>query len=279
MRAAAQRLRAIGDGIRCECGRGAACMPIRSDRRNGGAAQCAGMGHSGIWHSVALCRARSYILSPMKKPHEPQTHSRQATPRLRERKKDATRRALILTANKRFHSKGFEATTIDEICADAGVSRRTFFRYFANKDALAFPNRAERLERFLELLEGAPNDESPLTSLRRIAQMFAREYSANREQLIAQQRLIASTPALIAREHDVDRDWENAMADAFIQRLPKGRDTALRARMLAGAAIGVIRATMRHWFEMDGRVDLGKLGSQALDALQDGFLAPEASTR
>lgn len=194
------------------------------------------------------------------------------TPRLRERKKDATRRALVRVANQRFHSKGFEATTIDEICSDAGVSRRTFFRYFANKDALAFPNRAERLEHFLDLLEGAPETESALTSMRRIAQIFAREYAANRDQLIAQQRLISSTPSLIAREHDIDHDWENAMARAFSQRLVRGQDNDLRARILAGAVIGVIRATMRHWFDMDGRVDLGKLGSQALDALQDGFL-------
>jgi AcrR family transcriptional regulator len=192
--------------------------------------------------------------------------------RLRESKKDATRRALVLAANRRFHRQGFEATTIDEICADAGISRRTFFRYFATKEALAFPHRAERLQRFVELLDGAPPDESPLTSLRRIAQVFAREYSANREQLIAQQKLIAATPSLIAYEHDIDRDWENAMAEAFALHLPRGRDKELRARLLAGAAIGVIRATMRHWFAMDGRVDLGKLGSQALDALQDGFL-------
>ena len=43
--------------------------------------------------------------------------------------------------------------------------------------------------------------------------------------------------------------------------------------MLAGAAIGVIRATMRYWFEHDGRPDLGALGIQALDALQDGFVS------
>lgn len=191
---------------------------------------------------------------------------------LRERKKNATRRALVQAANRRFHRVGFAATTIEEICDDAGVSRRTFFRYFANKDALAFPNRAERLESFLELLEAAPPSENPLTSLRRIAQIFAREYSVNRDQLIAQQRLIASTPSLIAREHDIDRDWENAMAAAFVKRLGTGKEAELRARLFAGAAIGVIRATMRHWFELEGRADLGKLGNQALDALQEGFL-------
>ena len=196
---------------------------------------------------------------------------------LRERKKDATRRALVRAANLRFHSKGFDATTIDEICADAEVSRRTFFRYFANKEALAFPHRAERLERFLEMLEGAPLNECPFISLRQIAQIFAREYSLNREQQLAQQQLINRTPALIARENEIDRDWENAMADVFIQRYASCAPQLalaqidLRARMLAGAAIGVIRATLRHWFAMQGNADLASLGAQALDALQGGF--------
>lgn len=196
--------------------------------------------------------------------------------KLRESKKDATRRALVRAANRRFHRDGFELTTIDDICADVGISRRTFFRYFGNKEALAFPHRAERLERFLELLEGAPQGESPFTSLRAIAQLMAREYAANRERLLAQQRLVQSVPSLIAREHEIDQDWEQAMARTFAKRFKGGPNAELRAQMLAGAAIGVIRATMRHWFANDGRPDLGKLGAQALDALQDGFVEPRA---
>ena len=89
------------------------------------------------WH---FALGRSYILRPVKTPRP-----------LRERKKEATRRALLEIGNRLFHRKGFEATTIDEICEAAGVSRRTFFRYFANKEALVFPHRNERLDRFLRV--------------------------------------------------------------------------------------------------------------------------------
>lgn len=191
----------------------------------------------------------------------------------RQLKKDATRRALVRAANRRFHRSGFASTTLDEICADANVSRRTFFRYFENKEALAFPHRVERLERFIALLDAAPATESPLASLRRIAQIFAAEYTANREQLIAQQRVVASTPSLIAVENEIDRDWEEAMYRCFVSRLDTSREAELRARVLAGACIGVIRATMRHWFEVEGEADLGQLGLQALDALQDPLTA------
>ncbi|GMU43937.1 MAG: TetR family transcriptional regulator [Xanthomonadales bacterium] len=192
-------------------------------------------------------------------------------PHLRETKKSATRRALLQAAHARFRRDGYDATTIDDICGDAGVSRRTFFRYFEDKEALAFPHRAERLERFLHLLETAPIHEGPFASLRAIAQLFASEYAANREQLIAQQKLIEGVPALVAREHEIDQDWERAMAQAFQRRFGEDASAVLQARMLAGAAIGIIRATMRHWFEHEGRPDLAGLGQQALDALQRGF--------
>ncbi len=193
--------------------------------------------------------------------------------RLRERKKEATRRALLAAANIRFHLAGFEATTIDEVCQDIGVSRRTFFRYFPDKESLAFPHRRERLERFVSLLENSPASESPVSGLRRIAQMFAKEYTQNRDALVAQQRLVQTAPALLARENEIDRDWENGMAQAFRNRAGGGADGELRARVLAGAAIGVIRATMRHWFASGGKADLARLGDEALDCLERGFLS------
>ncbi|HVJ61617.1 MAG TPA: TetR family transcriptional regulator [Tahibacter sp.] len=192
---------------------------------------------------------------------------------LRETKKAAVRQALIAAANRRFHGHGFEQTTIAEIFADAGVSRRTFFRYFENKEALAFPHRNERLERFLALLDGADDSPNPVDGLRAICETFAREYSANREAILAQQRLVDSEPALAAREHEIDRDWETAMAATFQRRFGSGADCARRARLMAGAAIGVIRATMRYWYEKDGKPDLARLGQEALDGLERGFLS------
>lgn len=189
---------------------------------------------------------------------------------LREQKKQAIRQALMAAAHRRFHRYGFEATTIDEICADAEVSRRSFFRYFPDKGALVFPQRAERLQRFLDLLL-EPESPDPLANLRRIARLFAQEYSDHRESLVQQQRLIDSSPDLLAREREIDRDWEHAITQAICQRL-KTPDAEMQARLFAGAAIGIIRATMRYWFENDGKLDLTALGQMAIDGLERGFL-------
>ncbi len=190
---------------------------------------------------------------------------------MRERKKEATRETFLTVANRLFHRKGFEATTIEEICEEVGVSRRTFFRYFPDKEALVFPHRKERLDRFLAFLLAAPPEERPIATLRRTAGVFAREYMRNRKQLVAQQKLIQTSPALLAREREIDRDWEAAMARAFRERTGPGHASELRARVLAGAAIGVIRATMRHWFAMNGKDDLARLGEEALECLDRGF--------
>jgi AcrR family transcriptional regulator len=192
---------------------------------------------------------------------------------VRATKKLATRRALIAAAQRRFHRDGFERSTIDDICADAGVSRRTFFRYFDSKEALAFPHRDDRLQRFHALLDASFADGKPFDGLRRIATTFAREYSAKRVQLLQQQKMIDAVPDLAAREHEIDRDWEHALSAAFLPHLAAGPDAECRAQVLAGATIGVIRATMRYWFDHDGRPDLARLGLEAIDGLERGFLA------
>ena len=212
--------------------------------------------------SVTFCEG-AFILPPtMEKPSFS----------LRERKKEATRRALLAAAERRFRAQGYEATTIDEVCQDVGISRRTFFRYFEDKESLAFPHRRERLQRFVALLANTPSDASPVSGLRRISEVFAKEYTQNREALVARQRLIDTAPALLARENEIDRDWESGMASAFRAHVGEGPDAELRSRVMAGAAIGVIRATMRHWFASEGRTDLGQLGHHAIDCLEQGFL-------
>lgn len=192
-------------------------------------------------------------------------------PSLREQKKTETRVTLLREARRLFQCKGFEAATIDEICMSARVSRRTFFRYFASKEALVFPNRELRLERFRQLLADRRAEDDVFSTLRAVTVMMAVEYTENRDQLLALQELINSSTGLLAREREIDREWEGVLEEAFTVEAGSTPGARRRARVLAGASIGVIRATLRHWFETDGSEDLSKLGLDAIDALQRGF--------
>ena len=55
------------------------------------------------------------------------------------------------------------------------------------------------------MVRHAPPDESPVATLRRTAVVFAREYMENREQYVSQQKIIQTSPALLAREREIDR--------------------------------------------------------------------------
>ncbi|MFT7580589.1 MAG: AcrR family transcriptional regulator [Myxococcota bacterium] len=189
---------------------------------------------------------------------------------LRDRKKAATRLTLLEVAHRRFHEVGFDDVTLEEICDTAAISKRTFFRYFRSKEALVFPNRDKRLAEFQQVLDSAAPGESPFDTLRRATRAGSEEHNANARQILAQQLLIRQSSTLQACEAEIDRDWEAAMA-GMLARAGEGAEAQLRVRVLAGAAIGVVRATMRYWYETNGAEDLCTLGLQALDCLERGF--------
>lgn len=185
-------------------------------------------------------------------------------PGRRARKKAETRDALIASAYALFRAHGFGATTMDEVAEHAGVSRRTAFRYFPTKEALVFPHRAERLARFTELL--APHEgERPFDAVRRACLAFARDYEQQRDQLLAQYEILMSEPALRGRELELDREYEDVLA----QTLGRGRSTR-RARVWAGAILGAIQSVLREWLEAGAEGDLVRLGREAFTMLEAG---------
>jgi AcrR family transcriptional regulator len=85
---------------------------------------------------------------------------------LKQRKQEVVRVALAAAAEELFLTHGFEQTTVEQIAREAGVSRRTFFRYFESKeDVLA--EHAERLgEHLYAALAARPPGEPPLLAIR-----------------------------------------------------------------------------------------------------------------
>jgi AcrR family transcriptional regulator len=78
----------------------------------------------------------------------------------RQRKRRDTREALVTAALELFEEQGYVATSIEDITERADVARRTFFRYFASKEAVLVPDRTDYEDRLLAVLEHV---EPPLT--------------------------------------------------------------------------------------------------------------------
>src|SRR4029453_11577219 len=123
------------------------------------------------------------------------------------------------TAFQLFTQRGFDQTTVDDIAAAAGLSRRSFFRYFASKEdavlgmlnAVGAPTAAE--------LAARPAGEPPWTSLRRALDVLVTTYLGDPKVALARFRLIHHTPALRTTLLDKQDRWQRSLAQVLAARL------------------------------------------------------------
>jgi len=83
-----------------------------------------------------------------------------------------TRDALVAAALVRFLDQGVEATTVADIAADAGVTERTFYRYFPSKQHILFSDYEARLDWFRAALRVRPAREPITVSVRTAVESF-----------------------------------------------------------------------------------------------------------
>lgn len=132
---------------------------------------------------------------------------------LRERHRQRTHNQLEEIALRLFDERGYDAVTIDDIAAAADVSRRTFFRYFSGKEEVLFADQPERAEQLRRALAARPRHEPPLTALRNALMSLSAEYELDREKLLRRARIMAGTPALLARSQAQQRTGEQIVGE------------------------------------------------------------------
>jgi AcrR family transcriptional regulator len=184
------------------------------------------------------------------------------TESLRDRRKRRTAEAIVAAALELFAERGFERTTIEQIAAAADISRRTFFRYFADKEELFFAEDERLLEVVEATLDAAPAGEPVLELARRATRALAAHSVADPERRLARERLIAATPALQARRLAKNLRWEQAIA-ARLRELGSGEQEALLVPKLAMACF---QTAFERWVRDPGR-DLPGLVDESFAAL------------
>jgi TetR/AcrR family transcriptional regulator, regulator of mycofactocin system len=169
-------------------------------------------------------------------------------PGRREQHKLMTRRALEESALRLFARDGFDETSVDAIAAGAGVSPRTFFRYFSTKDEVLDMGREERqAELRTRIRELAASDLDDLGVVRQAVIEMARGFETDRNRVLLRQRAAASSPVLRGRLYDTFASWEYVVAREL------GGDAS--ARVLAGVGFAVFRASTAIWLEEGGSLD------------------------
>jgi len=177
---------------------------------------------------------------------------------LRERKKQRTRRALINAALRLFEEKGYAETTLAEIAAEAEVSTRTFFSYFASKEDLVFYDGPERLEKALSLLAGRRPGEPPSGLLLRLINASFDWAFQNGdltfEEAELRMRLVMTEPTLQARAllhlFDSQLKLAKALHDAFPEELD-----LVEAASAVGALFGSVKLAVMANLEHDRSIE------------------------
>ena len=170
---------------------------------------------------------------------------------LRARKKQRTRQTIERVALDLIEAHGFDATTIDDIATAADIAPRTFFHYFRSKEEVVLADYATRLDQIVAALKASPVDQPPWSALRTAFLTVGADYESERDQLLRRFRIIRSTPPVAARNLALQASWEDATAEAVSDWL--GLDTSdIRPRLIAGAAVAAMRASLERWLSHDG---------------------------
>ncbi|MDR5700340.1 TetR family transcriptional regulator [Agromyces aerolatus] len=168
---------------------------------------------------------------------------------LRERRRQATRDEISDAALDLFERHGVAGTTVDDIAHAAGVSPRTFFRYFPTKEHAVFVDdeQAELVmsETLAAVRAGAPVSTALETGWLRLLDDFAREDGA-RDRVLRTRRLIAAEPSLLAIALQRDEEHIGILTAAAVAATGDESD-ALTARALVAIVATTFRLAFDEW--------------------------------
>lgn len=189
---------------------------------------------------------------------------------VRERTRRAVRAELAMLAQDLFVAQGYDETTIDDIAAAAGMSRRTFFRYFASKEGLVLGKYEIVGDRLAEALAARPHDEPIWVSLRRafdvVVDYFADDPDATRT--VAMERIIQSNPALTAGQLERISRTQDQLLDIVRDRTGRHDPNDTRAAAIVGAAFSCLIAAKSTWVDSDQARPFGELLDEAMAAVK-----------
>lgn len=181
-----------------------------------------------------------------------------------------TKAALAL-----FEQQGYEETTVAEIADAADLTRRTFFRYFADKREVLFSGSQELEHRWVQAMAAAPAPADPLSvaaaGFEPIAEMFVERHQFARRRA----RVISSHAELQERELIKLQSLAGAMASALTVRGVSDNAAVLAAQ----SVVTVFRIAFEGWVGQDDPAALRRLMDEALDELRAVTAAPDRGLR
>lgn len=152
------------------------------------------------------------------------------------------RERLTTAALELFSERGYDQTTVPQITAQAGLTTRTFFRYFTDKREVIFGG-SEIPETAARLIREAPPGPAADTVRSVLHQVAAAQFEGRKEETAAWRRLIEANDSLRDRDARKRADLVQAATLAFIDR----GDSRLHAVLHAETGALVFHVALDHW--------------------------------
>lgn len=193
-------------------------------------------------------------------------------PRRSGRARATTRGELSHIGLQLFLEHGFDQTTVDDIAREAGIGRRTFFRYYSSKNDLPWGEFDDMLEDMRAHLAALPDDLPMMEALRRAVIAFNRfpadEVPFHRERM----RLLLNVPTLVAHSTLRYASWRQVVGDFVAHKRGVGEHD-LEPRAIAWICLGLSIAAYEQWLADDDS-DLVVLIDTAFHRLAEGYGTP-----
>ncbi|MER7703200.1 TetR family transcriptional regulator [Kitasatospora sp. NPDC097605] len=167
-------------------------------------------------------------------------------PTLTQRRRETTRLEIAQTAAELFAARGAEATTAEEIANASGISLRTFYRYFSEKEDAVAPLLAAGGERWVRLFTESAADLPVREALERSAAESLSPVDPRAGEAMHWTRELLRDPRLASVWQRVHADSEERLRAAIADRCPPGTDP-LEIRLAAAAATAAIRVALEQW--------------------------------
>ena len=182
------------------------------------------------------------------------------------RKQQLVRDTIWDAAIQLFAEKGFDETTVDDIAAAAGTSRRSFFRYFQSKSDLMAQDIVSYGASLADAIRRCPPGCSLPEVLRR-TMLQAAQHSAAQPRTRQIMEIAAQYPA--AREAQIARvaEVQEHLAAAYAERCRVNGGNDLTAHVLAGLTLSLLSVTFRTWFT-NGQNDIASTVDQVFATVQ-----------
>jgi mycofactocin system transcriptional regulator len=159
-----------------------------------------------------------------------------------------SRRDVERVAIRLFTARGYDATTVDDIAAAAGISRRTFFRYFASKNDVVWGDFHAGLAGLRARLDATPASTPTAEALRHAIVAFnalpAEQVALHRERM----RLIFTVSSLQAHSTLMYAEWRTVIA-TFVAGRTGDAPTDLAPRLAGHVLLAAAVAAYEQWLE------------------------------